>query len=80
MEGKTLNIVSGSGTILMEIIDSICEMTRSRVKCDFKSSPSFDVSVNVPNIAKAKEVLKWQPVVSLPRGIEMTREWLAGVL
>lgn len=79
-QGEILNIGSGCGASLIEIIDSINEVTGSPVQCDFKPSRSFDVSVNVLNIAKAKEILNWQPQVSLPRGIEMTRKWLAGIL
>ena len=75
-EGVTLNIGSGKGTSLIDIISTIEGALGSSVTCDFQPSRCFDVPVNVLDIKQAENVLNWSPTTSLLKGIEYTKEWL----
>ena len=78
--GEVLNIGAGLGASLLDVVEKIETLIDSKVPVDFRAARAFDVPVNVLNIAKAKEILNWQPTVPLPGGIQMTKNWLAKIL
>lgn len=47
----------------------------STSKITFKPIAYSDVEIRIPDIAKAREVLKWEPEVDLDEGLERTVEW-----
>lgn len=57
---------------LVEMAEKIVEMTGSRSKIVFKSLPEDDPKVRQPDISKAKNLLKWEPKVSLEDGLKET--------
>lgn len=78
--GEVLNIGSGQGASLIDIVTVIGEVIGMEVKCSFQASRSFDVPVNVLDITRAGRVLSWSPKVSLSQGVEITRQWLIATL
>lgn len=69
------NVGSGRGTSLNELIGILGEALGRPVAVRYAPGRPFDVPVNVLNVAKAAEVLRWRPQVSLEDGVaRMIRE------
>ena len=50
------------------------EVTESRSEIVFEALPTDDPQVRQPDIARAKELLGWEPEVELRDGLRMTIE------
>lgn len=62
--------------------NSINELTRilgdivgKKLECAFKELPEDDPKCRKPDIAKAKELLSWEPSVTFPEGLAKTVAW-----
>lgn len=69
---KVINIGSGQSYSICDIISEVEKIVGKKINTDFKPARSQDVPVNVLDINKAKEVLKWEPKVGLQEGITNT--------
>lgn len=74
-EERVFNIGSGVGVSLNELVSQIEGVLGTRVRCIYKHSRPVDVPVNVLDIRLAKEVLGWEPSVSLGEGIRRVYEY-----
>jgi UDP-glucose 4-epimerase len=75
-KGDVLNIGSGQGASLKDIL-AVIEVTAGRqIDLRFKKSRNFDVPFNVLDITNARQVLGWQPKISLADGVLRTKNWL----
>ena len=57
---------------IRELAELVISMTGSRSKLDFKPLPADDPKQRQPDIALAKKVLNWEPVVPLKDGLQDT--------
>ena len=73
---KVLNIGSGSGVTLTELVNIISEVTNKDIKVVYKGSRKIDIPTNVLDISKAARELNWYPQMPLIKGIETTWSWL----
>lgn len=74
--GNILNMGNPEGTITtIGLAKRIIELTGSKSKIKFIESPCVDVELRIPNIDKARKILKFEPKVSLDEGILKTFEW-----
>ena len=71
-----INIGSGKGYTLNELIHIIGRVTNKKLYIEMKSSRKFDVPTNVLNIEKAKNELGWEPSIGIEEGIELTNKWI----
>jgi UDP-glucose 4-epimerase len=73
---RVINIGSGIGISLLELISEIELTTQKKAKINFFPARKFDVMKNVLKIDLASSELNWQPKVSLRKGLERTMHWL----
>ena len=57
---------------IKDLAQTVIEMTGSSSKLDFHPLPQDDPRQRQPDIAKAKELLDWEPCVALKSGLENT--------
>jgi dTDP-glucose 4,6-dehydratase len=70
-----VNIGNPHEMSLNELAEYIKKLTGSRSKIVFKPLPEDDPRQRQPDIARAREKLKWLPKVSLQDGLVATIEW-----
>jgi UDP-glucose 4-epimerase len=77
-EGETriLNISSGTGVSLNDLVHMIEEHIRRPIEKRYLPGRSFDVPVSVLSNELAKRELHWEPKVRLEDGIRLTAEWM----
>lgn len=73
---RIFNIGSGSGRSILEIINTIENITGKKTKTIFSIKREFDVSVSVLDIGLAEKELGWKPIISLDKGLRETLEWM----
>ena len=71
-----LNIGSGVGISLNELIDIIINVVGYKIKVKYTESRNMYVPINVLDITRAREELNWLPSTSIDDGIKKTWEWL----
>jgi UDP-glucuronate decarboxylase len=74
-EGEVINIGNNKETSILEMAKLIKELTNSSSKITFHPLPEDDPQRRCPDISKAKEILGWEPKVSLEEGLKNTIEW-----
>ena len=76
LDHAVLNVGSGKGLSLLELLDKIHRITGVRPVLLHKPARAFDVPKNVLNIERIRSLLGWQPQVSLSDGIRQTWDWI----
>ena len=69
----------GEFTIL-ELANKVIEFTGSSSKLEFKELPSDDPNQRQPDITLAKEVMGWEPAITLEKGLEKTIPYFESLL
>jgi len=72
IDAKILNIGSGEGTSLNNLIKIMKSITGANFNVEYKEGRKVDVPVNILDISKACKLLDWKPKISLEEGIEIT--------
>jgi UDP-glucose 4-epimerase len=75
-ENKILNLSSGMGYSIKDIIKILEEVTGKNISVNYKKSRNIDVPVNILSNSLAKNVLKWQPETNIKDGIKLTFDYL----
>ena len=71
-----VNIGSGYGTSINEILYTISTLLDTKLKVRYMQSRSFDVKKNVLKYNLANDVLAWSPTIDLSDGIQKTLEYM----
>ena len=71
-----LNIGSGIGTSLNNLIGAIARVTNAIPSVNYGGGRQFDVPNNTLKIDRARRVLGWSPKIDLETGIGMTWKWM----
>ncbi|MCZ6596260.1 MAG: SDR family oxidoreductase [Planctomycetota bacterium] len=71
-EALPTNIGNPSEMNILEFAQRIIELTGTASQVVYRELPEDDPKVRQPDISKAKEILGWEPVVSLEDGLEQT--------
>ena len=69
-----MNIGNPDEFTLLELAKTVIEVTGSRSQIIFEALPVDDPQVRQPDISLAREILGWEPRVSLREGLERTIE------
>jgi dTDP-glucose 4,6-dehydratase len=69
-----VNIGNPDEFTLLELAETVLEVTGSRSEIVFEALPVDDPQVRQPDISLAREVLGWEPKVSLREGLQRTIE------
>jgi dTDP-glucose 4,6-dehydratase len=69
-----VNIGNPDEFTLLELAKAVIEVTESRSEVVFEALPTDDPQVRQPDITLAREILGWQPEISLREGLRRTIE------
>ncbi|MGA8179760.1 MAG: NAD-dependent epimerase/dehydratase family protein, partial [Desulfobacterales bacterium] len=69
----------GEFTIL-ELAEKILELSNSRSEIIFKALPADDPKQRKPDIARAQDILEWEPEIELEEGLKKTIAYFEKVL
>jgi dTDP-glucose 4,6-dehydratase len=69
-----VNIGNPNEFTLLELANTVIEVTGSKSEIVYEALPTDDPQVRQPDIALAREILGWEPKVSLREGLERTIE------
>jgi UDP-glucose 4-epimerase len=75
--GRVFNVASGSPATVNKVADAIGEILGKPVRREFKPPRAGDIRDSSANVAAAREVLGWEPTVTLEEGLRRTVESLA---
>jgi len=75
-----INIGNPGEFTMLELAETIIELTNSKSKITFKPLPIDDPKLRRPDISKAREVLNWEPKVQLREGLEKTIDYFQSQL
>jgi dTDP-glucose 4,6-dehydratase len=73
-EHDPVNIGNPDEFTLLSAAETIKRITGTKSEIVFEPLPTDDPQVRRPDITRAKELLGWQPEVSLEQGLELTLE------
>jgi dTDP-glucose 4,6-dehydratase len=69
-----VNVGNPNEFTLLELAQAVIEVTGSKSEIIFEALPTDDPQVRQPDIALAREVLDWEPTISLREGLRLTIE------
>jgi dTDP-glucose 4,6-dehydratase len=69
-----VNIGNPNEMSLLELAEAVIEVTESRAEVVYEALPRDDPQVRQPDITRARQLLGWQPEVSLHDGLRRTIE------
>ncbi|MCK5474289.1 MAG: SDR family oxidoreductase [Candidatus Aenigmarchaeota archaeon] len=73
--GKSINIATGKGTTLNELVNNINSNLGKTIKPLYADKKQGDIKFSLADISLAKKVLDFAPEYTLNKGIEKTIEW-----
>lgn len=76
LEERVLNIGSGRGASLNELLGLMAGVTGERPEVEYLPARPLDVPASVLDVKKAREILGWEPEVGLHEGISRTWAWI----
>jgi len=79
-EGEPVNIGNPHEITMLELAETIQEVVGKHPGIEFRPRPQDDPNVRNPDISKARQVLGWEPAVSLEHGLRMTVDWFRSAL
>ncbi len=80
LSGQIVNLGNPQEVSIIDVAKLILELTGSSSKIVFRSLPADDPKRRCPDIKKAKELLSWEPKVSLKDGLKITINWFKQML
>jgi len=69
---EPVNLGNAHEMSLLEMAQAVVELTESRSKIVFEALPVDDPKVRQPDIARARDLLGWEPEISVRWGLERT--------
>lgn len=76
-DGQIVNAGLGKDVTINELAAMICH-NPERIKHVTHIHPQSEIPKLLCNYTKARQLLDWQPRISLEEGLSRTREWIAG--
>lgn len=70
-----VNIGNPDEISLKEFAEEILKLTGNKVNIEYHPLPEDDPKQRRPDISKAKEILKWQPVMNRDEGLKITYQY-----
>ena len=77
-ESLPVNLGNPDEITILDFAKKILDLTGGKSKIEFKPLPEDDPKVRQPDIKKARDVLQWEPKVSLDEGLRITLEYFKG--
>jgi UDP-glucose 4-epimerase len=81
IEGQTIQLGTGTSPSIKEIFEAACRALGKRATVELDPSrlrpDASEVEVLLSDPSRAKELLGWQPAVSLEDGLARTAKWMS---
>jgi len=74
-----VNIGNPNEMSILDFARLILKLTQSRSPIEFRPLPQDDPKTRCPNISRAKEILDWEPIVSVEVGLSRTIDWYRNI-
>jgi len=75
-----VNIGNPGEFSMLELAEKVIQMTGTSSKIVFQDLPQDDPKQRKPDIAKAKELLNWQPTIRLEEGLQKTIDYFRNIV
>ena len=75
-----INLGNPGEFTIRELAEKVVALTGSKSKIEFRPLPQDDPQQRQPNIAKAREILGWEPTIALDEGLKKTIAYFDGLL
>jgi UDP-glucuronate decarboxylase len=75
-----VNIGNPGEFSMLELAEKVIQMTGTTSKIVFQDLPQDDPKQRKPDIAKAKELLDWQPTIRLEEGLQKTIDYFHNIV
>lgn len=72
ISGLPINIGADKETTVLNLAEKIIDISDSQSEIKFFPAPEDDPKRRLPDITRARELLKWKPVISLDEGLRRT--------
>ena len=72
---KQINLGSGKGYSIRKVVDIVTDLMEPKPEVIWDSSKPSGDNKRVSDISRAKELLGWEPRISLEEGIRDVMEW-----
>jgi len=79
-EHAPVNLGNPSEVSILELAEKVRQVTGSASRVVFRPLPEGDPKRRCPDISKARQVLGWEPQVSLEEGLQRTLEYFRSTL
>src|SRR5262245_5515811 len=76
---RPVNIGNPNEISIMDFARLILKLTGSRSPIEFRPLPQDDPKTRCPDISRAKEILDWEPIVSVEVGLSRTIDWYRNI-
>ncbi len=73
--GEVINLGNPDEFTVLELAELVKKLTQSNAEIAFQELPKDDPKKRKPDISKAKEILTWQPGISLEEGLKKTIQY-----
>jgi nucleoside-diphosphate-sugar epimerase len=78
-DGEIFNLGNPEEYKMIDLAEKIKKMTESNSEITFTDLPEDDPSRRCPDISKAKEMLNWEPKISVDEGLQKTIEFYISI-
>ena len=75
-EPDIFNIGNDNEITINQLAQTIIDITNTKSKIIYKDLPKDDPLQRKPDLSKSKELLNYEPVIGLEKGLEKTIEWV----
>lgn len=75
-----INLGNDQETTMLALAHTIIELTGSRARVEHVALPEDDPRVRRPDLQRARELLGWEPRMSVEEGLKRTVRWMEDVL
>jgi UDP-glucuronate decarboxylase len=75
-----VNIGNPGEFSMLELAEKVIQMTGTSSKIVFQDLPQDDPKQRKPDIAKAKELLNWEPTTNLEQGLQKTIDYFRSIV
>jgi len=75
-EPDIFNIGNDNEITINQLAQTIIDITNTKSKIIYKDLPKDDPLQRKPDLSKSKELLDYEPVIGLEKGLEKTVEWV----
>ena len=75
-EPDIFNIGNDNEITINQLAQTIIDITNTKSKIIYKDLPKDDPLQRKPDLSKSKELLNYEPVIGLEKGLEKTIKWV----